>query len=334
MALVNNVPTNSSRLSECIQAYGVHPYIAVEPGAVLAPWVSIDFVDQSHQGGGAAITVGNRSSSSTDPQHCAVIKSFELGHSSGVDVKVLIHDTQGGSFREFMKHLVKDWLCLKEVGLGTLLMKVKFGWAKAYCDGPVINNESLDYFVIVDSVEANFSEGKFIFEIIGHDNSNRSFEGGAEFQIGGEGDKGINVVPALQKFLCDSMAPNVASIVFKVGKESSENGDEIFKADGTQEKKLGPKTKWVAQGTNKIETARRWLQSCPSKNGLNWIIHYNPHVKGGQLIFSEAAKPNCTNQSDEWWEENCLGTYIVNGGNNSPVIEFNPKILSSFSFIC
>jgi hypothetical protein len=333
MALVDNIPKRGGRLG-CIQKYESGcPLASVESGNVLAPWVSIDFVDQNNQGGGAAVTVGNKSSSSTDPQHCAVIKSFEFGHSDGSAVRVTIHDTQGGSFSEFMKHLVKDWICLKDISPGVLLMKVEYGWAKAFCSGPVVTKKSASIFVLCDSVEANYSEGKFIFEITGKDIGHRMFEGGAEWQMGGEGYQGMHVLHAIKKFMCESMAPNVGSISFKSGHLSSDNGDELFEGDTADERKYGPKGKWDAKGMNKLEVVRRWLDGCPSINGLMWTPQYDSTVPTGEIVFWEDAKPNCTSQGDGYWNETCLGTYIVNGGPLSPVIEFNPKIKWGFASV-
>lgn len=313
----------------CISEYQCKTIVAPEDGAVLAPWVSIDFVDQGGGGAGDAITVGNNSSTTTDPANCAVIKSFDFGHSDGVTCRVVIHDTHGGAFEAFMSHLVKDWQCLKD-GYGTLLMKVNFGWCKAGCNSPDAKKVSPDYYVMCDSVEANFSQGKFIFEITGQDICKRMFEGGSELQLGGEGQKGVYMLDAMKELMTVKQPPTIGKVSFKM----LQGGTVVpgkFKANTAEEQVRGPKGKWDSKGKTKMEAARQWAKECPSINGRSWIPQFNFNDPTGELIFWENTRPDCGINSN--WDEGCLGTYVVNAGKNSPVIEFNPKIKWDFAAV-
>ncbi len=301
---------------------------APEPGATLGPWVQISFTDLGGGNGRAPITVGNHSSEATDPKHAAVINGFELGYTDGITCRVTIHDQQGGSFVKFMEHLLKDWACMKGGQPSSALMKVTFGWTKAGCQGPMGPSSSQPYFILCDSVETNYSQGKWIFEITGTDICKRMFEGGSEEIFGGEGQNAMHLIHAVDKLMLMSQwAPNVGKVSFKC----INNGVVVpaeFKGQGP-EKKLGPKQKWICNGQNKLETVRRWLLDAPSSKGKGWIPQWNPMTEKGELIFWEDPKasdgpppPACASS---------IGTYIVNGGKESSVLEFNPKIRWDFS---
>lgn len=329
-------PTGTVKRTDCIEQYRSGIVKLPESGHVLAPWVAIDFVDQSYQGGGAAITVSNRSSDSTNPKHCAVIKSFSLGHSDGTDCRVTIHDTQGGTFESFMKHLIKDWICLKQANPATLLMKVQFGWVKSGCPNDIPRSKSPCYYLIVDAVEANFAEGKQIFELTGRDVCHHMPEGGVEGEWGGEGDKAMHLLDALNEMLCNWQPPNIGAVIFKIitgpNSELVSGKDDIFYSptNDPEERKKGPKMKWNAQGRNKLDCAIAWVSKSESINRKAWIPRYNSNSEKGELTFWETSKSECENQDDSYWDKFNLGTYIVNGSRSSPVLEFNPKIKWDF----
>jgi hypothetical protein len=340
---VKNSNKTSGLPAGCWDGYKSKEYFGTEEGHILAPWVAIDFVDQQgNDGEAAAITVSNHSSDSTDPKHCAVIKSFSLGHSDGVDVRVVIHDTQGGNFEEFMKHLLKDWMCMKDVdNAKNLLMKVQFGWVKNGCSTPLPRAASPCYYVLTDSVEANFAEGKIAFEITGHDKCTRMPDGGVESQKGGEGDQGMYLLDAIQQLMTQSMPPNIGQINFKlVGAKGEiiELKDDDLKfhesiAKTPEEQRRGPKGKWLSQGRNKLEIIRSWLDIAPSINNKPWIARYDATVEGGLVTFWEASRPECKDENDGYWDAMSLGTYVVNAGKYSPVLEFNPKIKWDFGVV-
>lgn len=305
-----------------------------EKGHVFGPYVAIDFVDTLDRNGRAAITVSNQSSFGTEPKHCAVIKSFELGYSDGTKCRVVIHDTHGGSFESFMQHLVKDWLCMEKVNPTNLLMKVWFGWAKEGCGVSHPASVSPCYYIMVDSIETNFSEGKFNFEVTGVDLCHRTFEGGVEWCGGKEGADGMHLLEAIETVMQSTVAPNIAKVSFKrahQGEIMQAPDHEMWRANTLEERKRGPKNKWDTKGLSKLIAIKEWLDDFPSINGRGWTPQYDSTVPGGELIYWEKPDPNCRNMPGSYWDETSLGTYIVNGGKDSPVLEFNPKIRWDFS---
>jgi hypothetical protein len=307
-----------------------------QEGATLAPWVAITF-----EGSGSTITVGNDSSPSTTPANVACIKSFEFGYSDGLTLRCVIHDEQGGSFVQFMSNLFKDYICLKNGMPAAVRMKFQFGWASAGCSSPLPVVSSPCYYALSDAVETNYTGGKFMFDITGKDLCHRMFEGSTNQQYGGDGDKGMHLKQAIREYMTqNSCGPNVGSVEFK----KIENGTVVdcdFTAVTKQEETLGPKGKWLAQGQDKMACVLRWLSqhrtkgqdatsNSPAKPGKGWVPQYNSQVPNGELIFWEDPKPT-TPQNDAYWDSRSIGTYIVNGGKKSSVIEFNPKIRWDFA---
>ena len=310
----------------CIDKYACKSLKLPEEGETLGPFVTIDFVDSfTGVGTGHSVTVGNKSSTSTDPEHCAVIKSFNFGSADGGKCVVTIHDTQGGNFVAFMKHLLKDWICLKSTSAG-IYMKVQFGWTKSNCNSKGTSNVSTPYYFICSTVESTFSQGKFIFDITGTDVCSYMFQGSIEFQEGGTGEKSIHLVEALNDLLIMSdVAPNINEFSFEL--EQKGNGD-LFEGEDAESRRRGPKGVYIANGINKMEVAKSWVDQSRSINGRPWVPQYDFTKMGGALIFREHRINPCTLKE---WDANCIGTYVVNAGKYSPVIEFNPKVNWNFN---
>jgi len=320
-----------------------------ESGNTLGPWVAIQF----SVGGGAGnvITVGNDSSPGGTPKNGAVITSFSFGHETGITVRVTIHDQAGGSFQIFMDNLLKDWACTEGSAVNNI-MKFQFGWCKAGCPHPYPDACSPCYYAVMDSIETSFMEGKFISEITGKDICSRMFEGGTEKPYGGEGFEGMCLKTAINEMLVNSEdGPNVGAVGFQtyMGGMVKNIGFEYYDIDceensggayisprhrhalpGDKTNK-GPKGKWITAAEDKLSIARRWLSGWRTVNKKSWVEVFDPTVPNGKVVYWEDRKPLCVDQGDGYWSPTCIGTYIVNGGKRSPVIEFNPKIRWDFS---
>jgi len=298
-----------------------------EEGNTLAPWVAITF-----EGSGSVITVGNDSSTGTDPKNIACIKSFEFGHSDGLTMRCVIHDEEGGSFVAFMKHLFKDYVCLKNGMPAAVRLKVQFGWVKAGCSTPLPLSASRCYYCLSDSVETNYAQGKFMFDITGKDLCHRMFEGSTDQIYGGTGDKGVPITTAIREFMTKGCSPNVGKVDFcKMEDGQRKPCAFLMKGKTGDDKFLGPKGgPWAANGQDKMKVAMRWLEGFPTEDNRGWIPQYNCEEPNGELIFWQDAKP-LQPQDSAYWDKNSIGTYIVNGGKRSSVIEFNPKIRWDFA---
>lgn len=302
-----------------------------EEGNVLGPWVAVEF-EQS----GSIITVSNKSSPATNPPHVAVIKSFEYGFTDGMSVKFVIQDQQGGSFVQFIDNMMKEWACLEKGNPATVRMKFQWGWVKSGCKSTYQESRSRCHYALITSCETSFTDGKFTTELTGHDTGWRMLEGGDEEIWGGEGEQAMCLKEALHKLFTEAKQfPNVAE--FDIKKlEGGVIQDAEFEygcknENSRAERIQGPPGKWVSNGQNKIQTAMRWLEGWRSWPKLrSWFPQYDSTVAEGRIVFWEDRRPKCGCYNDGYWDANCIGRYIVNGGKTSPVIEFNPQIRWDF----
>lgn len=299
-----------------------------EEGNTLSPWVQITLDKPKEDGVGGSITVGNKSFPSND--NTAVIKSFELGKSDGIQCRVVIQDEQGGSFVKFAEALLKDYKCAKS----PFYMKVEFGWISSNCDVPSSINQSDPYYLKLGMMETNFENGKFQYEATGIDVFSVGQEGGSERCIGGEGDQGVHLRDAIEQFLTEDPPPTIESIKFckvlqgnciPVAFEDGEKSDE----NGRSASWKGPKSKWLCQGQDKLRVVMRWLEGYRSENNKSFVPFYDASKPGGEIIFWEDPKPQC----GETLNDNCVGMYIVNGGKDSSVVAFNPSFKWDFSML-
>jgi hypothetical protein len=232
-----------------------------------------------------------------------------------------------------MKHIAGDWLCL-ENSLATVTMRISFGWVKDNCKqgGNIITvSRSPCYYAIIQKVDSSYSEGKFTFTIVGNDNAMNSTQGGKEKQQGGLGIKGVYLIDALLK-AWNETAPTVQTLAFHVGDKvytfgpnSTGSQGDIFNEKTPEERKRGPKSQWDSKGQDKLTMTQRWIAETQSINKLSWIMRYDFSDPNGKIDFWESRKPLCGNRPDSYFDQTCIGTYIVNGSSKSPVIEFNPK---------
>lgn len=301
--------------SGCLAKYQCKRRMLPESGDTLAPWVRCKFKD----GDGRTITVSN--DSSPEIHNTAVIKSFDFGLSDGLHCKVVIHDQRGSSLTDFMKNLLKDLNVATPVANKFI---VEWGWTKSGCSTPMPSARSACHYMILDSIESNFVGGKFIHEITGTDLIKRSLEASVENSYGGVGQSAITLKEALRKLFTEEPAPYVSNIRF-CRLEGGRVQDDV----GFEYEKDGPKGPWFGNANDKLQTAIHWLSGHRTDRKRTFIPSYNGAHPDGEVIFWEDGKPKCLEESH--WDQNCIGTYVVNGGKTSPVIEFNPKIRWDFS---
>lgn len=286
------------------------------PGAIMSPWVNIRF-DKS----GVQITVGNKSCPTNN--HHAVIKDFEFGHSDGLECRVTIIDEQGSSFVKFMEDILKDSRCICP---GAYTMHVDFGWVMDSCPaGTSSKKNKQTYHMMCDNIECNFTGGKFLFQIVGTDIGPQVFAHKFEKTMGDDKNK-MHLTDAIRTMFTDcKYPPAIASVKFQKWNQGGGIQPIIF--DITKDDK-GPKEKWEPLGKDKINTALNWLAPYITTDQKGIIATFNSEVPGGEMIFWEDFQPGCGQTKN--WESNCIGTYLVNGGKDSSVLEFNPRIKWDF----
>lgn len=309
-------------------------------GDVLSPYVRIKFMVKNTQGDSnrqlSEITVGNESAPGIENSAC--IKSFEFAHGNGALCQVSIHDDLGGSFTKFMEHILKDIKCaIPDSGV---TMEIDFGWIRSDCNGyGSISERSPTYYVACMGITCNFADGKFMFEVNGTDTMRYAEDTRYIASFGQDGD-GEYITDVLNKTFKDTTTkPSIGNDVkfLRIGKGKACNSLSTGGCDtpNSEEAKFkdkdgkAPKVKVSANNVDKLSFARELVANYPTDKDKGWVIAYNSECPGGQLIFWEDPAPDCDEAFA--WEKTMLGKYIVNGGNDTRVIQFNPSIKWQFA---
>lgn len=289
-----------------------------ESGDVLSGFVKVTFTN----GKGQVITVGNQSAPGLKNHAC--IKDFEFGHSDGCEARINIHDEQGGDFSVFMTNLLTS--LDKADGDLASTMEIQFGWIKTYCEGDIEVNSSPVYYLMARTVDCNFSNGKFMFNISGVDITEVAFETQVSRVYGSESQK-IHITEAITKLFTDDSDPKAYPIIktvdFLTRPRKGQSPKPIEWSLYDRDPKKGPKGTgcWKANNKTKLEVAKEWLSEFTSKDGKAIVPAYDSTVKGGRIVFWEDPKPKCGTSEDGF----TLGKYVVNGGLQSNVLEFSPR---------
>lgn len=287
---------------DCLSKYGCNELVTPLDGAVYAPFVELRFRNQ-------ILTVGN---SSSPPDNHAAIKTFEYGFTTGLGVgfKVEVLDQGGITYRRLIDAINKTTsLSLDD----TVNCSVRFGWVITKCDGStslVTNEDSGDkLYFMPNTMQTQFENGLIKFTFEGVSMVGRWAETRLTKTLGSEDNK-MPLKQALRELFTE-YDPKVKEVRFK----NKDGGElEFANSDGGAE---GPKGVWPMDQQNAPAIARKWLSALTTKDKLGILMLYDP--TGPYVIFQENpdATDCCTNS---------LGTYIVNGGNCSPVLSFNPEM--------
>lgn len=298
------------------------PGPAGEQAESFAPWCWITFGTDKNK-----ITVGNESYEG-DP-NTACIKSMEIGWVDTPSMKCEIIDEKGGTLGIVANALRK---CLKtgkdkSGGVGTLC-EFQFGWIIATCEGKKRVMPSKIFQLIVRKLDVNYSEGKIKYTIEGVA-GDKLYELSREDAIKGEDKKPVDIETAIRSLCAQDPACNVRfAEITKDGKLKDVKFDWVGGI---------PKASWQTDNMNRISTITKWLAPYRVKDGKcdkGLIVYFSPSKPDELMILKDPmAQPgeskDCvggdgkTNPSSE---AGPLGTFIVNGGKCSTVIEFTPTM--------
>jgi hypothetical protein len=301
---------------ECLTTYGCG--FPQEPldGAVFSPFVIIKFYVNGE--GEKTITVGNASS---PPYNSAAITSFNYGfvpgtNGWGADFEII---DQGGVIAYDIIAAVNKSII--HIANETSNTSFDFGWIITSCDaagGQVqtvkkasqINGELHGF---INEIEQSFEGGKIRLKFKVTAPSAKASSVHYNGSMFDENEKG-SLRQAIERLFTENNLKYPGGVKF-LDKDGTE-GDFAFEIDGAN----GPKGAWPMMQLNPIAIARAWLSSIVTKNKKGIISYYDP-TEPPSIVFQEDPikdRPQCC--------LNTIGTYIVNGGNCSPVLEFNPKI--------
>lgn len=296
------------------------PGPAGEQAESFAPWCWITL-----GAGSERITVGNESYKG-DP-NTACIKSMEIGWTDTPSMKCEIIDEKGSTLGAVADAVRK---CIKlgtKAGAGTgSICEFQFGWIVTTCEGTSKVIPSKTFKCIVMKLDVSYSEGKIKYMIEGVA-QDKLFEASREEITIGTDSKPVDIETAIRTLCARDPSCNVRFVELTQDGKLKDVKFEWARVDGS------PKASWQADNMNRISTITKWLASFRIKDGKcdkGLVIYFTPS-KPDELIIMKDPSPN-PNESrlckpkDEKGEWGPLGTFIVNGGKCSTVIEFTPSM--------
>jgi len=278
-------------------------------GDSVAPYAKLFFGDPENPD----ITVGNNSAPAWN--NTAIIKSLQIGASDGAGVRVEVLDELGGSFHLFVEKISKCMERTKDESI----MGVEWGWIVSNCDGSNYVVRSPKVYFLPIHLEVNMADGKIKFVIEGADSMQAVFAARHD-DIEGDDKLKVSLKAAIialankksPKFTVDFLRKEKNGTLTTFGFKEGKNG-------------MGPEDVWDCDGQHKLATIQKWIEPFRTDRNKGIISMWDASEPGNpRLILMEDPQSDC----DEG-ESPCsssLGTYIVNGGNCSPVISFNPTI--------
>lgn len=285
-------------------------------GNVYAPWVCLKFKDANSR----TLTVGNLSN---PPDNKAVIKSFEYTSANGRSTKFVIEDQQGGELTKFVDHLNTDWM---NAASDRRRVMFQFGWVKQGCSMPLPGIVSPCYVNLVNTCDVSYSGGKFTIELNCSDTMTLSMTGHDDQHYGSESHP-VFLRDAIKNLLTRGAPPHIKylSILNNKGQRG------LFKGEKWNEKKQiyenSPKGVYLCESEDKLSIIRRWIFDYISENNLGWAAEWADEATKDGIIIREDMSDTSKSVVES---SDCLASYVVNGGNTSPVLEFSPKFNWSF----
>lgn len=274
----------------------------------FAPWVKVWMGESNDE-----ITVGNESYPSAGNYAC--IKSFEVGFVDTPEVKIEILDEAGGRMQYFVDSIRKN---SSLPGPGTQ-MRFQWGWTMATCENQKYKIASMMFTSMIAEIQINYSEGKIKYNIVGGA-ADKVLNVIREDTSKAEDDKPIHLEEAISR-----LAEECPPITVRYCKRDSDG--KIKCEDGfnwVQFGKKGPKATWQADNQNRMSVISKWVENFRVDNGteqgLGVILLWEPKEPDVLVLLADPSEALAACEGTE----SSLGTFIVNGGKCSPVIEFTP----------
>jgi hypothetical protein len=297
-------------------------------GAIYAPYVEMGFGSLQKETK-IILTVGN---DSAPTGNLAAITSFECGGevgNSGFGISMEIIDHGGAMYKDIIRNLNKT---VKNRKAEMNMMEIDFGWI---ITNPIENGGSgIPKPHTLKSTMGKYVRGLFTGLDTSFDGGNVKIKlklgppivSGDLAQTGtiGSTDQPVDLKEAIRQLLTSDDV-GFSDVQFRSGGTIDDMGNVIddgaeLEFKNSDQGKNGPKSSWPMDQMNALAITRQWLTTVTSAAGRGLLVLYDS--ESNSVIIKE----------DPYDKENsacCQGniaTYIVNGGNCSPVLEFNPSI--------
>lgn len=276
----------------------------------LAPFVRVKFATTDLE-----ITVGNESFPAGN--NSAIIKSMEFGTSDGTILTLEIIDEQGGSFSLFVDKLPKK---LKD--FNGFFAEVTWGWVQGFCGDEGVSYDAVPTVkVSPQKLSVDYTGGQVKYTIACTDMMQAVFTARPEKALGAD-DQKMHLKDAIEALFKDSEPATGVSWLRKNSDGSVSTWG--FEVGGDR----GPKAVWTSDNQNKLAVAMEWLKPYRTDRKKGIVCSWD-YFDGSTIIFWEDGSPDCKGEAP------CnpsIGTFIVNGGNLSNVINFTPEINWTVAF--
>ena len=289
----------------CISSYQCGPKIDPPPWAVLAPYIKVTF-------GGGELTVGNHSSPAN--QNMAIVTGLTVGFSNGFMAKIEITDQEGGAFYNFFNNLTK---CVKD----TKDITLDYGWIGRDCDGNVCKKTlSTDTqgpsHVVPIKMKVEKAAGSFHYTLECVDIGAVASAAKTEDDYGDDQFNRLTLKQAIIQ-LCKKEPPTMnVEFIRKVPGCGEQTWD--FEAINDP-----PKSGWKTNNQSKPQVINQWIRPYKTNKGKGILIVHDD-TKPNTLVLLEDNSPECDSQGK--CDSPNYGTFIVNGGNCSNVLDFSPSM--------
>lgn len=302
-------------LQGCSQ-YCCEPVRSLINSEIMAPFIEITVL-----GGGGKITVGNQSHPAR--RNHAAVKSLKFGHGDGLEMEVEIVDEAGGSFATFIDHIVsvQDYERIK----GKNWMQARWGWIESTCEGTTSAQRFTAHTMNLLNIEFAYQHGLMKYMLKGTDLSNIAFESSLNETFGSD-DSALSLKQAIiavcEKYECYVKFRRPRTL------QEWEFSDPAVK--GGKGDPTWPRSCWKSHGENFIQAIMRWIAPYSTDRERGITPAFNSKLPPGshnELILWESFALKC---GEEKGCDRSIGTYIVNGGKNSPVLSFQPNIKWTF----
>jgi len=295
-------------LAGCISNYLCKSLETPPQAESFAPWCWVKFGQESNK-----ITVGNESF--VGDRNTAIIKSLEVGWENTPSVKVEIVDEAGGTLGAVADALRK---CIKRVGKGSELI-FQWGWIMSRCNSPKPELiKSPTFRASIHQIDVNYSEGKikYIIEAVAYD---KLLEVMREDGIKGSDEYPTDIESAIENLCAQEPAIRVRYVELQ---PDGKLKDVKFEWARTKDP---PIAVWQSDNLNRLSTIMHWLGPFRIKDGKcdKGIIPFFSPDKPDELVLLKDPQPG---PGESQGCQNSLGTFIVNGGKCSSVIEFTPTM--------
>lgn len=287
------------------------------PDAVTGPFVIVYLT-------GLVLTNSNVGYNFDNAKAC--IKSFQFGRSvangTGFKMEVVTEE-----YSSMMKIINEFNITKGHARADAQKVRAEFGWVTRDCNNQTKRISNTDYggelIFLVQTVQSNFENGVYKINVECCDlfqRTNQQTQGYNEF---GRDDNKMPLKEALRKIWTqEPFHPNVETVQFKTFKNFQKVGDgPDFSFKNSDGGGPGPKNTWQTKEKNKLSTTRGWIDPVLTSNDRGIIQIYDNEDKLS-LVWHEdpmdLTRKGCA--------RNQLGTFVVNGGNCTPVLSFSPTI--------